>query len=263
MIPRHRPAETSAGAAVPTRRPDHTTHRRNYPATVDRRTVASVLIGAVVALLFAAIATSGAVPLADGPPRFLGDLEATPNVIEVEIESEPGEEVEREQREPSPLVEAIVRTVFYAVLVVGAVLAASYLWRHRPSFTWRRRRRRAVHDVDVLADVVAAVAADATAQQVALRRGRPRSAIVECWLRLEAAVAAAGVERSPADTSSELTERVLAGHAVDARAIGRLAALYREARFSDHEMGEDERQAAIAALDAVHDGLRRAPVSAS
>lgn len=237
-------------------------HPQNYPATVDRRTVASVLVGAIVALLFAAVATSGEVPLADGPPRFLGDIEATPNVVEVEIESEPAEEVERDERAPSPLIEAIVRTVFYAVLVTGAVLAAAYLWRHRPSFAWRRRRRRrADRDIDVLADVAAAVTADAVAQQAALRRGRPRSAIVECWLRLEAAVADAGTERSPADTSSELTERVLAGHAVDPRAIGRLAALYREARFSEHEMGEDDRQAAIDALDAVHDGLRRAPVS--
>jgi hypothetical protein len=236
---------------------------RNYPATVDRRTLTAVLVGAIVALLFAAVATSGAVPLAEGPPRFLGDIDATPNAIEVEIESAPAEEAEREEQEPSPLIEAIVRTVFYAILVVGAVLAGALLWRHRPSFAWRRRRRRTDSDIDVLADVAGAITADAAAQQAALRRGRPRSAIVECWLRLEAAVAEAGVERTPADTSSELTERVLAAHAVDPRAIGRLAGLYREARFSDHELGEVERQAAIDALDAVHSGLRRAPVSAS
>jgi hypothetical protein len=134
---------------------------RNYPATVDRRTLTAVLVGAIVALLFAAVATSGAVPLADGPPRFLGDIEATPNVIEVEIESAPAEEAEREEQEPSPLIEAIVRTVFYAILVVGAVLAGALLWRHRPSFAWRRRRRRTDHDIDVLADVAAAITADA------------------------------------------------------------------------------------------------------
>jgi hypothetical protein len=50
--------------------------------------------------------------------------------------------------------------------------------------------------------------------------------------------------------------RVLATHHVDPVAIARLAALYREARFSDHPMGEDARRAAIDALDDVHDGLR-------
>ena len=68
----------------------------------------------------------------------------------------------------------------------------------------------------------------------------------------------AGVRRNPADTSTELTERVLATCHVEPAAIAALAALYREARFSDHEMGEDARRAAIEALDAVHDSLRSA-----
>ena len=67
------------------------------------------------------------------------------------------------------------------------------------------------------------------------------------------------MQRDPADTSTELTERVLASRHVDPAAIARLAALYREARFSDHAMGEDARRAAIEALDAVHDGLRSEP----
>ena len=62
----------------------------------------------------------------------------------------------------------------------------------------------------MLDEVAAAITADAEAQQSALRRGTPRNAIVECWLRLEAAVVAAGVPRNPADTSTELTQRVLA-----------------------------------------------------
>jgi hypothetical protein len=225
---------------------------------VERRTVIVVLTGVLVALLFAAISTAGPIPLADGPPDFLGDIEARPAAIEVEIESEPAELVEREETEPSPLIEAIVRGVFYAILTIGAVLAAAYLWRHRPSLAWTRRlRHRDTSDFEVLADVAATVSADAAEQRAALRRGRPRNAIVECWLRLEAAVAAAGVEREPSDTAAELTERVLAEHHVDRTALSALAALYREARFSDHEMGEDTRRAAIEALDTVHAQLRR------
>lgn len=237
-------------------------HGWNYPATVDRRSLAIVLVGAMVALLFAAVTTAGDVPIAEGPPRFLDDIEATPNAVEAEVASEPAETTEREDRRGSPVLEAIVRTFVYAMLAVGAVFVAALLWRHRASFAWRRRRRGGPVDIDVLADVADAVTADADAQRAALRRGRPRNAIVECWLRLEAAVIAAGIERSPADTSSELTERVLADRAVDPGAIGRLAALYREARFSDHEMDEDARQDAIEALDAVHAGLRRARVGA-
>ncbi len=66
----------------------------------------------------------------------------------------------------------------------------------------------------------------------------------------------AGVQRRPSDTSSELTQRVLADRDVDPAAIAELASLYRVARFSDHEISEASRQAALHALDRVHDSLR-------
>ena len=84
----------------------------------------------------------------------------------------------------------------------------------------------------------------------------PRNAIVECWLRLERAVADAGIRHDPADTSTDLTVRVLTRMHVDQDAIERLGALYREARFSEHPMGEPARAAAIDALDAIHRNLR-------
>ena len=87
--------------------------------------------------------------------------------------------------------------------------------------------------------------------------GSPRNAIVACWLRLEAAAAAAGVEPRPSDTAEEATTRILAERSVDPLAALRLAELYREARFSSHVMDEDARGAAIACLEAIHDGLRR------
>ena len=42
----------------------------------------------------------------------------------------------------------------------------------------------------------------------------------------------------------------------DHGAVGQLADLYREARFSDHPMTEDHRQEALAALDTIHGSLR-------
>ena len=223
---------------------------------VQRRAVVIVVAGALVALLFAAVATSGPVPLAEGPPDLFDQVDPRPTVIEVEVEAEAFEPVERRELEPSPLVELIVRLVFYAAMAFAAVVVAVFLWRHRPSLVWPRRRRRPPDDFVVLADVASSVTADAEAQHAALRRGRPRDAIVDCWLRLEAAVIDAGVARLPSDTATELTERVLAEHRVDPSALAGLAALYREARFSRHEMGEDARRAAIAALDRVHTDLR-------
>jgi hypothetical protein len=44
---------------------------------------------------------------------------------------------------------------------------------------------------------------------------------------------------------------------VDPRAISTLGRLYREARFSSHELGEDARTTATAALQQLHDDLHR------
>ncbi len=215
-----------------------------------------MVIGSILAVLFAAIATAGGVELVDGAPSFARDPVVEQSVVQpAPVAAETGT-VERSPAEVSPIVEAIVRSLFYACLALGAALAAWFAWRHRPTLRLRRPRRRRSVEFDVLDDVAAAVTADAEAQRAALQRGAPRNAIVECWLRLEGAVIAAGVRRNPADTSAELTERVLGSCDVDPAAISRLAALYREARFSDHSMSEDSRRAAIDALDAVHDGLR-------
>ena len=118
-------------------------------------------------------------------------------------------------------------------LIVLAAVAAGRAWQNRPRLIWRRQR--AVEDFDVLepVDLAAAVAADAAAQRAALAGGTPRNGIVECWLRLEAVIADAGVPRRQSDTSAELTERVLAARAVDPAAIRTLSSLYREARALD------------------------------
>jgi len=140
---------------------------------------------------------------------------------------------------------------------VALIRVGPRIWRERTWAAWKRPPE--AHwpaDPDEAGAAAFAVAADAGYQREVLLQGEPRNAIVACWLRLEAAVASAGVERFASDTSSELTERVLAEASVDRAAIGELAALYREARFSSHPMGEAERSAAVAALDAVHAGLR-------
>ncbi|CAN5825623.1 hypothetical protein BH24ACT5_BH24ACT5_17110 [soil metagenome] len=123
------------------------------------------------------------------------------------------------------------------------------------------RRRRPQSDADDLAeplfDVPRELAATADHLGPLLRQGSPRNAIVACWVALEAAVERSGLAHHPAETSTELTTRVLAHYSVDQHAIDELAALYREARFSLHELGEHDRDLAASALDELAVQLKR------
>ncbi len=216
-----------------------------------------MLAGTLVAVVFAAVATGGEVKLAErGPqsaiePAGINSPVATiPPVTTVPSDSSAGAPFELPQ-----WIEVVVRVLFWGCVAIFAILVLVSAWRNRPRLRWRPRRRQSV-EFEALDDVAAAITADADAQRAALQHGSPRNAIVECWLRLETAVVDAGVRRDPADTSTELTMRVLATRHVEPEALASLAALYREARFSDHAMGEDARRAAIEALTAVHVGLR-------
>ena len=218
-----------------------------------------MLTGVLVAVLFAAIATGDEVKLAERAPSFARDPTPNDSVPPVATVTIVPAESERPARVEVPqFVEVLARVTFYACLAIFAVTVLAFVWRHRPDLRLRRPRRAPTVDFEVLDDVASAITADAESQRSALRRGAPRNAIVECWLRLEAAVVDVGVRREASDTSAEFTQRVLATVSVDPAAVADLAALYREARFSNHPMNEESRRAAIDALDAVHNGLRSA-----
>lgn len=85
--------------------------------------------------------------------------------------------------------------------------------------------------------------------------GTPSNAIVACWLALEKTAAAAGVPRRVSETPSEFTVRVLGAAQVSRPALDRLAELYREARFSEHDLPESARFEARRALTVLHDEL--------
>jgi hypothetical protein len=146
----------------------------------------------------------------------------------------------------------------YAVMAVAAVAVALALVRWLRTVAWRRptpRMRRA--GVEPLPDVAATLADAGSDLYDTLQDGSPRNAIVACWVRLEQAVRDAGVLPGPTETSTELTTRVLRGLSLDPGAIESLGSLYREARFSRHELGEAERERAIRALTAVRTDLER------
>jgi GrpB-like predicted nucleotidyltransferase (UPF0157 family) len=88
--------------------------------------------------------------------------------------------------------------------------------------------------------------------EAVLRDGEPRNAIVAAWDRFEEQAERVGVARKLWETSSEFTLRLLDAVAAAPPAVSRLAVLYREARFSEHEINEANRQAAVEALREIH-----------
>jgi hypothetical protein len=154
------------------------------------------------------------------------------------------------------LVELLASVVFLYLL--GRLLAyVRERWVNR-----ERRPTRQQPDVefDVLGDPVglaAALEADAGEQRRRLEEGEPRNAIVACWHRLELTAELAGARRRIWQTPSEFVLAVLEVAGADGDAVLRLAALYREARFSDHPLSEDHRRAALTALEQTQASLSR------
>jgi hypothetical protein len=209
-------------------------------------------------ILFVSVATSGEVQIAQRSPTFPWRLPTTApdeSGPQITVFAPIGVHVEggRSTRWEFHVPDFVSVVLQISVVAFGiAVLVAS--WRRRPRLRWRRSRP--FDDFAALDDIAAMMSAEAGAQREVLLVGEPRNAIVACWLSLEALIANAGLKPNPADTSAEFTAQVLSQFAVDPLPVGGLASLYREARFSSHVMGEDQRAAAVHMLDAFHDGLR-------
>jgi hypothetical protein len=233
---------------------------------MNRRGAWIVVAATLTSLLFAAVSTSGGVGLWVAPQWDPTPGERAP--LDIGSASERGElftTPEEGRADPIELPEwlsAVLQVVIVVIVFVAVIAVLMTAWSNRPRVRWRRKST-AEADFEVLPDIAAAVVEQAAAQRAALLDGAPRNAIVQCWLRLERDVAAAGLERDPADTSLEFTERVLARYTVDPEAITELAALYREARFSDHLLEESHRRAALDALDRLHHTLGDSTIGAA
>ena len=154
-------------------------------------------------------------------------------------------------------VDVLLTTLMLSVALIALVLLARWAWRRR----WHRPARPAEVPFDVLPDVARALADDASEQLELLEEGSPRNAIVACWLRLEETADLAGVPRDPAETTAEFTTRVLGALTFDPAMINGFARLYREARFSRHELGEPARRAAVAALRSLYHDISAADIT--
>src|SRR4029453_4734821 len=116
----------------------------------------------------------------------------------------------------------------------------------------RRRRRpprsRAERLVELLADTLEDLE----------REPDPRRAVIGAWARMERGLAVAGLPRYPAEAPFEYAGRVLEAALARPASVHRLTGLFERAKFSQHRIGEGDREQAIAALRAVRRDLAEA-----
>lgn len=124
-------------------------------------------------------------------------------------------------------------------IIVAIVAAVMQFWRGRPSFDLTRIR---TVDPSMPPEELLESTDESLAQ---LEGDTPRNAIVSAWATMESAAARIGLPRDPAETSTEYTQRVISTWPIDQGNLTAFAALYREARFSIHELTEDHRRQAI------------------
>lgn len=213
---------------------------------------------AVVVLVLLWVTNAGAVHVLD-PPKG-GFLTLTrPTQIPQTGPTGGNAETSRPIR-PAGAVPSWIGTVVHLLLLAVALVALAFLVR--VLLRWVRDKATEAPPPPAepfeAIEVSEAVLADADEQMRALEGGSPRNAIVACWVRVEQSAAHAGLARRPSETSTQFTMRMLHSQATGATAITRLASLYREARFSQHEMSEADRDQARASLAVVHDAFRRA-----
>lgn len=215
---------------------------------MDRRTLLALATAALGAVLLVLAASSGPVRVWSEPPA------RPPTERTVTIDTEANDDTPVLGTVPPPTAETtespfwrIIAAIGFVLLVWLAVVVISTWLRMLGRAEWRRRRREPGF-VPLPEVVDPVVALDIEAARTALAEGTPRNAIVACWLQLERDAAAAGLPRHPAETSVEYTSRVVGASSVDRAPIDELGALYREARFSRHELDDDDRRRATEAL---------------
>jgi hypothetical protein len=119
---------------------------------------------------------------------------------------------------------------------------------------WLRQRRQpalAAGGADPAPDRLSAAA---SAGAVALHsHADPRTAIIACYAAMERSLSGAGSPPAAADTPAEVLDRAFGlAHSAAAET---LTGLFRQARYSDHVLAEEDRTAALQALDALRADL--------
>jgi hypothetical protein len=217
-----------------------------------RSTVVVAVVTTVVLLVLLLWSAGNGTPLVSAPQGSFGEPRAeTPTAAATLEATTPPQQDDEDD-------EQIVEWSFNLALVLWLMaLAATVLivarWLSRQRLEGLERREAAEEE-----ELVALL--EATSDEVryhALSEGDPRNAVVACWVALEEAVHRSGLTPDRSETAAELTQRVLGRWEVDPAAITALSDAYREARFSRHPVSEEQRTAAVDALERIHLDLRR------
>ncbi len=227
--------------------------------------VAVIVVAAVMGMLmvtWAATIGPSTVLRGDGPTFITG-----PSPTVTTSTAEPSDDrarAEAAENDEGSAVGNFIVNVLTVLFIVGLVALAAVLafagYRGLRDAV-RRRRREAAPDeigfdvIDPPARLARALAEDAGRQRELLAEGSPRNGIVHCWHRLEELADEAGLGRRAWETPGEFALRLLSTVEADEDAAYRLTLLYREARFSHHELDESARDEALEALATIHLGL--------
>ena len=225
---------------------------------LHRRPWLAVVVGVVVLVLAALGATSGLGPLIEDQPRAPISM-APPSVpIATPTPSETPPDMGEELEPPvspawlSELLTALLWLVGVTVVVGLAVWLALRL--RRISFRRSAPGQEGTEVPEVREEELAEQFDDTLAR---LRTGvAVEDVVVECWRKLEATAARAGVARRATDTSEEFILQVLAGTSVDEEALRELGKLYTQAWYSGRVSGDDARSTAVACLERLRSSMK-------
>jgi hypothetical protein len=150
-------------------------------------------------------------------------------------------------------VTALLYTLLVIALIAGIVVCAILLRRRQAAVSYPQ----AAPDADArragLRDAV-------ESGRSALRAfGDAQASIIACYLSMEESLAGAGAVRDAADTPDELLAKAAGAGLVRGAAAARLTGLFYEARFSSHQLGAEQRDAARQALRDLADDLAEPP----
>jgi len=138
-------------------------------------------------------------------------------------------------------------------VLVATAIGAHLVARQRRARAFDAGQSRLAEDI---ADVVDESLDDLRAEPDS------RRAVIAAYARLERAVAAHGLPRRPAEAPLEYLARMLGELSVSRPAVRRLTLLFERAKFSQHEVGVEMKEQAIAALQQVQEELRAAELAA-
>jgi hypothetical protein len=208
------------------------------PAAVKLRGVLLLVLGAAgigaVVLVLAGLHPKGLGPGRRLPP--IGHPTATPSFS---FRRHPGSGLA-----PHFPVTVLLYALLVAVLLAG--VAVSIRWARR----LRLRLPIALRAGEVIAEDPEQLREAVESGRSALRTvDDARAAIIACYLAMETTLAERGTARGAAGTPGELLARATEAGLVRGTAAGQLTALFYEARFSSHPLGQRQRDAAERALD--------------